>query len=77
MALEEPASYRPERKWVTVLFADIASSTSMIAEIDPEQALQSLEPAIKAMVEVIRQFDGTITRVLGDGVMALFGSKST
>jgi tetratricopeptide (TPR) repeat protein len=46
----------------------------MIAEIDPEQALQHLEPAIGAMVEVIRQFDGTITRVLGDGVMALFGA---
>lgn len=73
-ALEEPASYLPERKWVTVLFADIVGSTSMIAEIDPEQALQYLEPGIKAMVEVIRQFDGTITRVLGEGVMALFGA---
>jgi tetratricopeptide (TPR) repeat protein len=46
----------------------------MIAEADPEQALQYLEPAIEGMVEVIRRFEGTVTRVLGDGVMALFGA---
>ena len=75
-ALDGPPTYRPERKWVTVLFADIVSSTSMIAEIDPEQALQHLaEPAIGAMVEVIRQFSTERSRaVLGDGVMALFGA---
>ena len=69
-----PESREAERKWLTVLFADIVSSAALIDKADPEQALLRLEPSLKAMVETIRQLGGTVTRVLGDGVMALFGA---
>ena len=33
-----------------------------------------LAPAVDAMIELVRVFDGTVNRELGDGIMALFGA---
>jgi len=58
----------------TVLFADIVSSTEQIAELDAEQAMGRLGPALALMCEAVEQFSGTVVRTMGDGVMALFGA---
>ncbi|HEV2549915.1 MAG TPA: adenylate/guanylate cyclase domain-containing protein, partial [Stellaceae bacterium] len=63
-----------ERKYATVLFADIVGSTELIAGLDPEQAMEHLRPAVMTMCETIERFDGTVVRTLGDGIMALFGA---
>jgi adenylate cyclase len=62
-----------ERKLATVLFADIVGSTQLIADLDPELAMERLRPAVAAMGQAVQRYDGTIARTLGDGVMALFG----
>lgn len=73
-----PALYRHidegERKLVTVLFADIRGSTALIEAMDPEQAMSLLDPAVQAMVAAVQRFGGTVNRVQGDGIMALFGA---
>ena len=77
--LQTPAAAAgPHHGWgqvkpATILFADIAGSTEHIAALDPEQAMQQLQPAIERMVEVIESHGGSVLRTLGDGVMALFG----
>jgi class 3 adenylate cyclase/tetratricopeptide (TPR) repeat protein len=71
---ESPALLRKERKHVTVLFADISGSTDLIDGVDPEQAVETLDPALNAMREAIRHYGGTVNEVRGDGVMALFGA---
>ncbi len=63
-----------ELKQATVLFADIVSSTELIAHLDPEQAMERLRPAVQTMCAAVERFDGTIVRTLGDGIMALFGA---
>ncbi len=63
-----------ERKQVTVLFADIQGSTEIIEGLDPEQAAARLEPAVKAMMDAVHRFEGTVNKVQGDGIMALFGA---
>ncbi len=63
-----------EHKFVTVMFADISSSTTRIQGLDPEDMLEVLDPPIKAMVDAVHEFDGTVCRVDGDGIMALFGA---
>jgi class 3 adenylate cyclase/tetratricopeptide (TPR) repeat protein len=63
-----------ERKHATVMFADVVGSTELIAGLDPEQAMERLQPAVAAMCAAVKRFDGTVVRVLGDGVMALFGA---
>jgi class 3 adenylate cyclase/tetratricopeptide (TPR) repeat protein len=63
-----------ERKQVTVLFADIKGSTTLIEGLDAEKALRRLDPALAAMRDAIHRYEGTVTRVQGDGLMALFGA---
>ncbi len=65
-----------ERKFATVLFADIVNSSALVADADPEEANEKLLPWLQAMVEAIGGYGGTVTQLLGDGVMALFGAPS-
>ena len=63
-----------ELKQISILFADVAGSTSAIEELDPEDAGQRLAPALAAMQAAVRRFEGSVVRVQGDGIMALFGT---
>ena len=63
-----------ERKQITVLFADIKGSTTLIEDLDPEDAELRLRPALDAMINAVHRYEGTINRVQGDGIMALFGA---
>ena len=63
-----------ELKQITVLFADVSGSTELIEQLDPEEAAKRLAPALEAMQEAVRRFEGSVVKVQGDGVMALFGA---
>jgi class 3 adenylate cyclase len=63
-----------ERKFVTLLCADLLRSTDLIEGLDPEEAIALLEPALAAMRAAIRQFRGIVSKELGDGLVALFGA---
>jgi len=56
------------------MFADVVGSTQLIAGLDPEQALERLQPLVATMCAAVKRFDGTVVRVMGDGIMALFGA---
>ncbi|MGQ0683934.1 adenylate/guanylate cyclase domain-containing protein [Bradyrhizobium sp.] len=63
-----------ERKQVTVLFSDIKGSMELIADRDPEEAQKILDPILERMMEAVHHYEGMVNRVMGDGVMALFGA---
>jgi class 3 adenylate cyclase len=63
-----------ERKHVTVLFADIKGSLAIIEGTDPEEASRILDGAIRVMMDAVHRYEGTVNRVVGDGIMALFGA---
>jgi class 3 adenylate cyclase/tetratricopeptide (TPR) repeat protein len=63
-----------ERKHVTVLFADIAGSMELLADRDPEEAHKLLDPALDQMIEAVHHYEGTVHKIMGDGIMALFGA---
>ena len=63
-----------ERKQVTVLFADLKGSMELLADRDPEEARQILDPVLERMMEAVHRYEGTVNQVLGDGIMALFGA---
>jgi class 3 adenylate cyclase len=63
-----------ERKQVTVLFADIKGSLELIEGSDPEHAQELLDAAIAVMMGAVHSYEGTVNKVLGDGIMALFGA---
>src|SRR5436305_10577140 len=63
-----------EVRRVSVLFADIVGSTAMIAGSDPDDARALLDGVVKTMREAVHEFSGVVTRVAGDGIVALFGA---
>lgn len=64
-----------ERKTLTVLFADIQNSTSLIDSLgDPELGMRRLDPVIALMKEAVHKYDGVVNKTQGDGIMALFGA---
>jgi class 3 adenylate cyclase/tetratricopeptide (TPR) repeat protein len=63
-----------ERKQVTVLFADLKGSMELLADRDPEEAREILDPVLEHMMEAVHRYEGTVNQVMGDGIMALFGA---
>jgi len=63
-----------ERKLATILFADLAGSTALADEQDPERTRARLERFYNAMAEEIAAAGGTVEKFAGDAVMAAFGA---
>jgi class 3 adenylate cyclase len=72
--LTSRAALEGERKQVTVLFADLKGSMELLADRDPEEARQLLDPVLERMMAAVHRYEGTVNQVMGDGIMALFGA---
>ncbi|HSA81838.1 MAG TPA: alpha/beta fold hydrolase [Geminicoccaceae bacterium] len=72
--LRSRAALEGERKQVTVLFADVKGSLALIEDADPEDARRILDAALGVMMDAVHRYEGTVNKVLGDGIMALFGA---
>ncbi len=58
---------------MTILFADVMSSTSLGERLDPERLQEVLAAYFGAMREEIEAEGGTVEKFIGDAVMAAFG----
>jgi class 3 adenylate cyclase/tetratricopeptide (TPR) repeat protein len=65
-----------ERKFVTVLFADVVGSTSMGEELDPEQIAEMMNGAFAFMNSAVVKYGGTVARLMGDAILAFFGAPA-
>src|SRR5256885_16196123 len=65
-----------ERRPITVLFADIAGSTSIAERLDPEDWTILVGEAFQRMNRTIERYGGNIARLMGDGVLAFFGAPT-
>ena len=72
--LTSKSALEGERKQVTVLFADTKGSMELLADRDPEEARRLLDPVIEHMMEAVHRYEGTVSNLMGDGIMALFGA---
>jgi class 3 adenylate cyclase/tetratricopeptide (TPR) repeat protein len=63
-----------ERRTVTVLFSDISGYTAISEKLDPEQVYDIIDGTLKAFSDEIYKHEGTIDKLMGDGMMALFGA---
>jgi class 3 adenylate cyclase/tetratricopeptide (TPR) repeat protein len=68
-----PRSADGERRQLTVLFCDVADSTRLAGQLDPED-LRTVVLAYQATcVEVLQRFEGHVAQYLGDGLLVYFG----
>lgn len=63
-----------ERKLISILFADLCDSLTLIERRDPEEAHALLEDVVQVMRGEAHRFGGTVTEILGDGIVVLFGA---
>ena len=63
-----------ERRPLTVLFADIAGSTAIAERMDPEDWTAIVSQAFARMNATVTRYDGTVARLMGDGLLAFFGA---
>ncbi len=62
-----------ERRFITVLFVDLVGFTAESDEADPEDVHARLVPYHQRVREEIESYGGTVEKLIGDGVMAVFG----
>jgi class 3 adenylate cyclase/tetratricopeptide (TPR) repeat protein len=62
-----------ERRIVTVLFADLAGSTALGEQLDPEEMRRILARYYRIARETVEEHGGTVEKFIGDAVMAVFG----
>jgi len=63
-----------ERRVVTVMFADLVGYTSLSEHLDPERVKRLIDAAFERLIADITAFGGRVDKVLGDGILALFGA---
>ncbi|MEM7253686.1 MAG: adenylate/guanylate cyclase domain-containing protein [Pseudomonadota bacterium] len=65
-----------ERRHLTVMFCDLVGSTSLSAKLDPEEYREILVAYHQAAAAPLSQYDGYISRYMGDGLLIYFGYPS-
>ncbi len=65
---------RGEEKNITVMFSDIRNFTGLAERLSPRQTCELLNEYFTVMTEVIMAHQGTVDKLLGDAVMAMWGA---
>jgi len=63
-----------QRKNVTVLFVDLTDYTRLSETIDSEDLYEIIQQFINLLVSSVYKYDGLVDKIVGDGLMALFGA---
>ena len=69
----EPPTPDAERRQLTVMFCDLADSTKLSGQLDPEDLRDVIRAYQSTSADVIERYDGYIAQHLGDGLMVYFG----
>ena len=65
---------RVERRQVSVLFTDLRGFSKLCQEEEPDSVCILLNQHFQHVVEVIQRHKGTVDKLIGDSVMAIFGA---
>jgi class 3 adenylate cyclase len=68
-----PPMPEAERRQLTVLFCDLADSTRLAGQLDPEDLRQVIRAYQATCAAVIQRYAGHIAQYLGDGLLVYFG----
>ena len=65
-----------ESDYVTILFSDIRSFTTLSESMEPEEVFEFLNDYMSQMEPPINKFGGFVDKFIGDAIMALFALKN-
>ena len=64
---------QPQRKMMTVVFSDIRGFSTLTDNLEPEEIFHLLDRYLDEMTKIIHQYDGTLNKIIGDGLLIFFG----
>jgi adenylate cyclase len=64
--------FKSHRREITVVFVDLRGFTAFSDSVEPEEVMELLHGYHAEMGKLIFQFDGTLVRFAGDGIMIFF-----
>jgi class 3 adenylate cyclase len=62
-----------QRKMMTILFSDIRNFSLLTDSLEPEEIFHLLDKYLSEMTKLIHQYDGTLNKIMGDGLLVFFG----
>ncbi len=65
-----------ERRRICVLFADVRGFTTRAEAMAPEEVIGLLNRYFERTITAIHNEDGTVDKLIGDGIMAFFGAPN-
>jgi len=69
----DPRLTEAERRQLTVMFCDLVGSTTLSAQLDPEEFREVVRAYQQTSSAVIERYAGHIAQYLGDGLLVYFG----
>ncbi len=66
--------FKAEHVNLTILFSDLRGFTAASRALSPEAVKAMIDTHLGALVDVLVAEDGTIDKIMGDGIMAFFGA---
>jgi predicted ATPase len=69
--------YREERRWVTVLSADLPGFASLAERLDPEDLKAFADQCAERLSAEVHRFGGTVINIMGNAMLAVFGAPVT
>lgn len=70
----EAADLSGKRLEVTAMFTDITGFTALVETLAPTVLLETLNRYLSLMTDVVFDHEGTVAKVMGDGLYVLFGA---
>ncbi|MCR4316245.1 MAG: adenylate/guanylate cyclase domain-containing protein [Planctomycetes bacterium] len=74
MSMKEEDWRRPNRREMTVMFADIRKFVETTENMDPIDVKTMIDEYLELGLNIIWKAGGTVDKVIGDAIMALFGA---
>ncbi|MCP4268468.1 MAG: response regulator [Candidatus Brocadiaceae bacterium] len=71
------AVIKSSRKMLSVFFSDIIGFTAKTEHLEPEDMTQLLNKYFDRMESIIRKYNGTLDKFIGDAIMVFFGDPTT
>jgi predicted ATPase/class 3 adenylate cyclase len=63
-----------QRRTVSILFADLSGFTVLSQQLDTEEVFLIIQQFMNVLIKDVYKYDGIVDKMLGDGLMAIFGA---